>query len=223
MFCSLNRAITIFIHCPLTSIYISFVISLGLIKFRQKYNEYLHCMVKTKRDEDKCEMAKLHYQTVCPNSWVSNIMSNIISERVVIERQEGRISRQVFSTVESAPHCLLWTVLQKCCIFSHLRVKLHHSNSIINISNNTLLSPVFANVDLHLGRAARSRSLPGCSPGPPFSRARQTAPLNNQQTHLNHDCLHIVYLSSSCPRLDGVNVIVFNVVYSVSFSLADVV
>jgi hypothetical protein len=39
--------------------------------FRQKYNEYLHCMVKTKRDEDKCELAKNHYMTVCPNSWVS--------------------------------------------------------------------------------------------------------------------------------------------------------
>mmetsp|Transcript_8802 Transcript_8802/g.14997 ORF Transcript_8802/g.14997 Transcript_8802/m.14997 type:complete len:124 (+) Transcript_8802:27-398(+) len=37
----------------------------------QKYNEYLHCMVKTKRDEDKCEKAKLHYMTVCPNAWTS--------------------------------------------------------------------------------------------------------------------------------------------------------
>ena len=37
---------------------------------RQKYNEYLHCMVNTKRNEEKCERSKLHYMTVCPNAWV---------------------------------------------------------------------------------------------------------------------------------------------------------
>jgi hypothetical protein len=39
--------------------------------FRQKYNEYVHCLKMNKRDEAECARFKGFYSQVCPNEWVS--------------------------------------------------------------------------------------------------------------------------------------------------------
>ena len=64
-------------------------------------------MVKTKKNEEKCERSKMHYMTVCPNSWVSEGMCEYLPPWCLCVFLCPRFACLVFVNTTTVMHAFL--------------------------------------------------------------------------------------------------------------------